>query len=151
MTGEAVERANLAGTAVFVVGSAVAVVAAAARPIVAAIDLALFAVGCAAFLAAYARAVGRSRTDDIAVASLFFLSSGVAPAPVRRRFMAALAVQVVVALAAASLRPFTPLAFGVLVPVFGLGLAGLWGSRHGSFAARPAPPTRPGGAVRRGR
>jgi hypothetical protein len=28
------------------------------------------------------------------------------------------------------------MAFGFLVPVFGLGLAGLWGARYGTFAAR---------------
>jgi hypothetical protein len=33
-----------------------------------------------------------------------------------------------------------PVAFGVLVPIYGLGLAGLWGARHGHFAARPPEP-----------
>jgi hypothetical protein len=45
-------------------------------------------------------------------------------------------VQVVVALVTAIARPFTGLAFGILVPVFGLGLAGLWGARRGSFPSR---------------
>jgi hypothetical protein len=30
-------------------------------------------------------------------------------------------------------------AFGILVPIFGLGLAGLWGARHGVFEARSVP------------
>jgi hypothetical protein len=36
-------------------------------------------------------------------------------------------------------RPFTSLAFGVLSPLFGLAMAGLWGARHGSFGARTRP------------
>jgi hypothetical protein len=43
---------------------------------------------------------------------------------------------VVVAFAAAALRPFTSLAFGILVPMWGLALAGVWGARHGTFGPR---------------
>ena len=32
--------------------------------------------------------------------------------------------------------PFTSLAFGVLVPMFGLAQAGLWGARYGRFDSR---------------
>ena len=46
------------------------------------------------------------------------------------------AVQVVVALVAAAVHPFTPLAFGTLVPMVGLGFSGLWAVRHGLFPAR---------------
>lgn len=136
MSGGGLERATWVGTGVFTLASLIAVLAAPARPVVALVDLMLFAAGCVAFLAAYARAVGRSRAEEIGVASLFFLSGGFAPTSVRRSFMVALTVQVVVGLAAAAARPFTPLAFGVLVPVFGLGLAGLWASRFGAFGAR---------------
>ncbi len=87
-------------------------------------------------MAGYGRAVARSRTDEISVAGLYFLAGGSAPSPVRRRLMGALLVQVVVAFATAAIRPFTSLAFGVLVPVYGLGLAGLWASRHGEFPPR---------------
>lgn len=106
-----------------------------ARP-VAVFDGLLFLVGCGAFLAAYGRAIGRSRTDELSVAGVFFLAGGAAPAEVRRHFMRLLAVQVAIAVVTASLRPYTPLAFGVLVPVLGLGLAGLWGARHGTFPPR---------------
>src|SRR5581483_8218546 len=42
------------------------------------------------------------------------------------------------------------LAFGFLLPVYGLGLCGLWGARHGTFADRPPPPhRRPRGERRR--
>ena len=66
----------------------------------------------------------RSRREELSVAGLFLLS-GSAPSDVRRLLLGALAVQTAVALATASVRPFTPLAFGVLVPTFGLGLCGL--------------------------
>ncbi len=108
------------------------------------VALALFAIGCAAFLAGYARAVQRSRTDEIAVTGLFLLMGPAVPSPVKLRLGLLLAVQVVVALVTAGLRTFTPLAFGVLVPVFGLGLNGLWAARHGRFPPRRVPPSAAG-------
>ncbi|CAN5183122.1 hypothetical protein BH18ACT4_BH18ACT4_10820 [soil metagenome] len=135
-----------AGTGVF----AAAAAAGAADPdtfavATAVVSCVLFAVGCAVFLWAYALAVGRSRSDSIGIGGLYFLAGDTAPRPVRTRLMIALAVQVVVAVAAASLRPFTPIAFGILVPMFGLGLAGLWGARHGEFPSNVAT-GRPSGA-----
>jgi hypothetical protein len=55
---------------------------------------------------------------------------------VRRHLLASAAVEVVVALLTAGLRPYTGLAFGILVPVYGLGLAGLWGATRGTYEAR---------------
>ena len=46
------------------------------------------------------------------------------------------AAQAVVAVATAAVRPYSPLAFGILVPLWGLGLAGLWAARHGTFPQR---------------
>ena len=102
-----------------------------------AVAVVLFAAGCAAFVAAYARALGRSRRDLIAVGNLFFLTGGTAPAPVRRNLLGSLTVQAVVALATAIARPYSALAAGTLVPVYGLALCGLWAARHGTFPARP--------------
>ena len=64
-----------------------------------------------------------------------------------------LAVQVVVALVTAlGSRPLHPLAFGVLVPVFGLGLHGLWARPPRRVPASPAPGAeRPRAAPQRGR
>jgi hypothetical protein len=107
-----------------------------------AVALALFALGCAAFALGYARAVQRSRTDEISVAALFLLSGPGVPRGVKRRLGLLLAAQIAVALATALIRSFTPLAFGVLVPVFGVGLNGLWTARHGRFPARRARPSR---------
>jgi hypothetical protein len=72
---------------------------------------------------------------------LYLLTNKVAPKPVRWRLWAALAVQCVVAVTAASVRPFTTAAFSVLVPMLGLGLNGLWAARHGTFGPRVVPTT----------
>ena len=77
------------------------------------------------------------------MSGLVFLSD-CAPAAVRRKLLGATGVQVVAALVTASIRPFTSLAFGVLAPVFGLGLQCLWAARHGDFPARPPERRRPG-------
>jgi hypothetical protein len=100
------------------------------------VALVLFSIGCAAFLAGYARAIQRSRSEEISVTGLFLLAGPAVPGPVKLRLGLLLAVQIVVALLTAGIRTFTPLAFGVLVPVFGLGLNGLWAARHGRFPPR---------------
>jgi hypothetical protein len=134
--GAAIVNAAWVGTGVFVGISILATIAPDALGGVAAVvDILLFFLGCAAFLWAYGRAVSRSRTDAIGIGGLFFLQ-GSAPKVVRDRMRLALALEVVTAVACASIRPFTSLAFGVLVPVYGLGLSGLWGARYGTFAAR---------------
>jgi len=138
--GEGLVRANVWATAVFAVASTAAAVVPDPLELVAVpVDLVLFVAGCAAFLWAYAVAVGRSRYDDVTMAGVFFLSDRVAPARVTRAFRLLLAAQVVVAVATAAARPFTALAFGVLVPVLGLGLMALWGARHGAFARKADP------------
>jgi hypothetical protein len=100
----------------------------------------LFVIGTAALLWAYALGVSRSRAVEVTLGGLFFLSGGVAPPEVRRRFRIALAVEVVVVVAAASTRVGTEswVAFGILAPMFGLGLMSMWGGRHGAFAAKGA-------------
>ena len=106
--------------------------------------LVLLAVGSGAFLWAFALAVERSRAEEIGVGGLFFLE-GCAPRRVQVVMMASVAVQTIVPLAVAVVRPFT--AFAVLAPVWSLGLAGLWGARHGTFPPRrrpDEPDTRPG-------
>ena len=73
------------------------------------------------------------RGDDITVSSLFFLDKS-APRDVRRNLFGALAAGLVIAAATAAANPFS-----VLVPMLPLGLAGLWGARHGVFPPRQAP------------
>jgi hypothetical protein len=107
------------------------------------VSCALFAVGTGAFLWAYALGVSRSRDEAVDIPGLFFLTGDTAPREVRRPFRVALAVEVVAVVTAAALRPYTEVAFGILAPMFAMGLMGTWGGRHGRFppkAARPAAP-----------
>lgn len=133
---------SLAGTAIFtVMAVAAAIVPDTLAGAATVVDLVLFAFGIAAFLSAYAIAIGRSRFDAIGIGGLYFLS-GSAPTRVRRLLLGALAVEIVVALATAGARPFSSLAFGILVPMFGLGLSGRWGARFGQFGPRDESGTR---------
>jgi hypothetical protein len=100
------------------------------------VSLALFAVGSVAFVWGFAVAIARSQYEVVTLGGLFFLGGGAAPDGVRRALRTLLAVQVVVAVAAASARPFTELAFGILAPMLGLGMLALWGARHGEFDAK---------------
>lgn len=92
----------------------------------------MFAVGLVAFLWGYATGVVRSAQERVTLPGLFFLS-GTAPRVVRFRLRVALAIQSLVAVAAASVRPYTAVAFVVLAPMLGLGLMATWGARHGRF------------------
>jgi hypothetical protein len=104
------------------------------------VSLALFLGSLPIWLYAYGLAVARTaRGDDINVASLFFLSKS-APADVRRHLLGALVVCLVVTVATAAANPFA-----VLVPMLPLGLAGLWGARHGVYPPRATTPRNTGG------
>lgn len=94
-----------------------------------------FVCGCALFVVDIVVAAGRSRSVDVGIGGLFFLA-GSAPPSVRTPMLASLVVQVVVVVAGAAVRPFTPLAFGTLAPMLGLGWCGLWAARHGVFPDR---------------
>jgi hypothetical protein len=110
-------------------------------------SLALFAVGIATFLWGYWTAVQRSRTTEMSVAELYFLLGPAVPRQVKWWMNGAVVLQTVVAVVTGIARPSTPaadggstagstLAFGVLVPVLGLGLNGLWAATHGAFGPR---------------
>jgi hypothetical protein len=133
--GRSIVNASLFGTALFVLSATLGMIDLDLAVVTVVVSLVLFAVGTVAFLAAYFRAIGRSRYEAIGMGGLFFLA-GSAPGRVQRLLLGALAVQVVVAFVAASVRIYTPVAFGLLVPMYGLGLAGLWGARYGSFPKR---------------
>src|SRR5262249_38896067 len=138
--GRRVIQCAIAGTVLFTIVSVVEVIVQSwTRPVAVAVDLGLFAIGCTAFLGAYAIAIGRSRTEEIGVASLYLLTNCVAPTPVRLRLLVPFLVQCVVAITVASVRPFTAAAFAVLVPMYGLGLNGVWAARHGTFGPRVRP------------
>jgi hypothetical protein len=95
------------------------------------VSLALFAASIAVWAYAFGLAVVRSaRGDDIVVSSWVFLT-GSAPSDVRRALLGAAAASVALGLATAWANPF-----GVLVPMLHLGLAALWGARHGTYPLR---------------
>lgn len=112
------------------------------RTLVAALDLALFLIGTAAFLWSFAVAVGRSRSEEISVSTLYLLGGGIVPRRTALAMHGCLALQVVVGLGAAIARsstdgrPGSALAFGVLVPMLGVGLNGVVAVRHGTFGPR---------------
>jgi hypothetical protein len=143
--GTVIVRANQIATAVFVISSVYAAVVftSTAQWIGAIVAMTLFLVGIAAFLWSFWNAVQRSRSEQVAVVQLYLLIGGVAPKPIRRMMNSLLAVQIIAGLATALARPNnadgsagTSLALGVLVPLFGFGLNGLWAAFHGSYAAR---------------
>ncbi len=137
--GIGIIRASWAGTAILALGAVVGAAVPAARLAVVVMELALFLGGCVVFLWALGAAAQRSRDREIGLWSLFLLDR-VAPRAVRIKLLAAIAVEIVVALITAAVA--APLAFGILVPVWGLGWSGLWGAKYGQFGPRRRPPTR---------
>jgi hypothetical protein len=99
--------------------------------VAAGVALFCFVVSLGVWCYAFGLGIVRSgRGDNVAVANLFFLQ-GSAPRRVQRHLLGSLAVSMVIAAATASAD-----AFGVLVPMLPLGLAGLWAARHGTFPPR---------------
>jgi hypothetical protein len=134
--GLTILRVDVIATAVFVV---VQILAAAlgAKPLLVvsvALALTLFVVGIVGYVVGFLQAVGRSRAEEVDLAGLFLLAD--APRTIRRVLASAFAVQVVVALGAAAVRPFSALAFGILVPLFGGAAACRWSARYGDFPPR---------------
>jgi hypothetical protein len=144
LAGARLVQFNLIATAVFTASALLAAIVfdSATRIQGVVVSLTLFAVGVWVFLWSYWSAVQRSRIDSIAVAQLYFLTGDVVPRFQKRAMSLALTVQVVVSLATALARPNTDgdpgstLAFGILVPMLGLGLNGLLAARHGRFTPR---------------
>jgi hypothetical protein len=130
--GRRIVVASWVGLGLFAVTAVPAAVGVSGFDLVALIvDVLLFLVGVVVFLWAFAVALVRSsQGDDIVVASLF-LVQGPVPTPVRRQLFAALVVAGVIAGATG-----TADAFGILVPMYSLGLIGLWGARHGVYPPR---------------
>lgn len=146
--GQVIVSVDLVGTALFAVTAVVAAIVftTTVQWIAAITAITLFFIGIGAFLWSFWNAVQRSRGEQVAVTQLYLLIAGVAPPDVRRSMWFALAVQVVVGLVTALSRPSgddgspgTSLALGVLVPVFGFGLNGLWAAYHGTYAVRAVP------------
>lgn len=125
-------------TVVLVVACAIGVVTPDLDAVPAAVGLVMFAIGSALMIGAFLRGLARSRAELVSVGGLFLLQDAV-PRPVQRHLLGAFGVQCVASIVASSVRPFTPVAFTILAPGFGLGLAAWWSARHGRF-----PPRTPG-------
>jgi hypothetical protein len=134
--GAGIVRVGIVATAAFavvqVLAAAVAVKAILAAAV--AVSLTLFVAGAAVYVWGFLHAVGRSREDEIDLPGLFLLAD--APRSIRRSLAATFLVEVVVAFATAAARPFSSVAFGILVPLFGGALACLWAARYGEFPPR---------------
>ncbi|HSP04377.1 MAG TPA: hypothetical protein VLR27_12785 [Acidimicrobiales bacterium] len=131
--GAALVQLSFVGTAALLVAAVAGVLSPDGAGVLTAwVSGVLFAIGVVLFLWGYAVGVVRSREEQITLGGLFFLS-GTAPKVVRFRLRIAFAVQVAAAFVAASLRPYTAVAFAVLAPMLGLGAMAMWGARHGTF------------------
>ncbi len=144
--GDVIVLVDVLGTVAFAITAVYAAVvfSTAAQWVGAVTAMALFAVGVFVFLWSFWNAVQRSRVEQIGVMQMYLLLGEPTPARVRRIMLAMLATQVTVALVTALARseaedgsPGTSLAVGILVPMFGLGLNGLWCAFHGVFPQRP--------------
>ena len=150
--GRIIVRANIVGTLIFLVTAvfAAAVFTTAAQWVGASTAMALFAVGVFAFLWGFWNAVQRSREEEVSVTQLFMLLGSPTPASVRRPMLTMLFVQVATAFATTFWRldgpdgtPGSSLAVGMLVPMFGLGMNGLWAAYHADFGDREIRPGDP--------
>ncbi|MGI9644014.1 MAG: hypothetical protein ACR2O6_01730 [Ilumatobacteraceae bacterium] len=147
--GEVIVLTDVAGTVVFVLTASIAAInfSTAAQWVGAITAISLFGIGVVAFLWAFYNAVQRSRVEQISVTQLFLLLGDSIPARVRRTMLSLLFVQCLTATVTAFARPNTAdgspgssLAVGFLVPMFGLGMNGLWGAYHGRFSPRDDRP-----------
>jgi hypothetical protein len=139
--GAAIIRSAWIGTVLFVIATAVAAFVPTARIPAVVVDLALLLAGSVVYFWGWGIAAGRSRDDQITLWNLILLEDA-APRRVRGRLLGALAVQIVVA--AATCWITAALAFGWLVPVWGLAHCELWGARYGAFQARDPAPAKEG-------
>ena len=80
--------------------------------------------------------IQRSRIEEVTLTGLLSVDKSHVPTSVRNALWLSIVLQIAISLIFASLRPFTEQAFGLLVPMVGLGFAGLWGSRFAEFHER---------------
>jgi hypothetical protein len=92
----------------------------------------LFLGGCVGFTVGFLRAVGRSRTETVDLAALFYLT-GSAPTEARRAFLGLWFAQIAIAAVAI---PLTHPPFAVMAPVWGIGIITAWAGAHATFPPR---------------
>lgn len=129
------QRGSWIATASFAVTAIAADLFESLRGVATVVAVVLFLGGAGLMFGAVVIAAGRSRTKNIGIGGLFFLVES-APRGVQVQLLGSLASQVVIGFATAAVRPYTSLALGVLAPTAGLGFAGVWGARYGTFPDR---------------
>lgn len=133
-------RASFASTALFGALSVLTYVFADSFDLVfAVVSAVLFAAGTFLLGLGIWNGIQRSRVDEVTLTGLLSVDSSHVPAKARNRLWLAVLLQTVIAVLFGSLRPFTEQAFGLLVPILGLGFAALWGSRFAVFHPRDDP------------
>ncbi|MHB8463675.1 MAG: hypothetical protein ACYDH6_05950 [Acidimicrobiales bacterium] len=137
-TGRGIVVASIGASAVLAITTVLAAVDIDALAVPAlVVALTMFFGGTAALIWSYFVALGRSREVEIDLAGLYGLS-GSAPTPVRVRLIGAAVAQLVIASGGIAVHPYSSLAFGFLAVMWGIGLIGMWGARHGAFPPRAA-------------
>jgi hypothetical protein len=143
--GDVIVLADAIGTFAFAVTALTAAIvfSTPAQWVGAVTAMGLFAVGVFAFIWSFFNAVQRSREEEISVLQIYLLVGKPTPSRVRWIMLTLLFTQCVVAMVTALARPNGPdgspgssLAVGILVPMFGIGLNGLWCAFHGVFELR---------------
>lgn len=140
MEGRNLLIADLAGTVALLLATLLAAAsdADAVQVLGLAVAGVLFLGGTAAWAIGFLRAVGRSRTEQVDLAALFYLT-GSAPEPVRKAFLRLWFAQMAIAVGAVAVaRP----PFAVMAPVWGIGLITWWASLHATFSPRADSPPR---------
>ena len=142
--GGAVVRADIIGTVLIAAVGALGLVSEAlARSLLVPVSSVAAAAGVIAFVWSYFRAVSRSRDHEISVSQLYGVAGKVAPPGVKRRLQWCLWGQVVVAVAVTAIgfsqtepQEFNWPAVIIVVPLYGMGLNGVWVSCFGTFGPR---------------
>lgn len=140
-TGMGAVYLSWAGTIIFTLVAVIAVISGVGEDAAAQltwffiVSMGMFGFGSIIFAIAVMIAIARSRFYYIGIGGLFFLV-GSAPRKIQVHLLSSFAIQLVVSIVAASIHPFTPLAFGTLAPVYGLAICGLWGARFGMFSEK---------------
>ncbi len=146
--GRVLVRADVVGTVVIVIAGVAGLMSSdLARTVLTPVSFALAAVGIVTFLWSYASAIERSRTAEIAVSQLYVVAGEVAPPGVKRALRWALWAQIAVAVGVMVVgfsrtkpQEFNWAATVIVVPLFGLGMNGMWVARHGTFGPRILTP-----------
>lgn len=142
--GRVLVRLDVLGTAIVVAAGLLGAASdGLAQAVLAPVSAGAGAVGIVAFVWSYFHAIGRSREHEISVSQLYGVAGTVAPKPVKRQLQWSLWVQILLAIAVMAFgfsrtkpQEFNWAAVIIVVPLFGMGMNGVWVSRFGTFGPR---------------